>query len=163
MSELQLREASANDAEAIIVLLYAAFEEYIGVLDPPSSVHKQTAESIQAKMGQAHWVLAEQDSAPVGCVMYENRGDYVYLGRLGVTPELRGRGIASALMRYVEARAQEIGVPAVQLSVRLTLSENRAMYERRGYRFLSYETHPGYPGPTYVTLGKNIENEIAPG
>src|SRR5262245_43427958 len=117
MSEILVREATREDAETILSLLYAAFQEYVGVLDPPSSVHKETVESIREQMGQMHWVLAEEAGMPVGCVMYENRGEYVYLGRLGVPPELRGRGIASALMRFVEANALEMGISSLQLSV----------------------------------------------
>jgi len=154
MRNLTIYQAGPDEAATIAELLHSAFQEYIGVLDPPSSVHKETVAGVRDKMKTAHWVLAARDGIPVGCVMYENHGDYVYLGRLGVPPALRGTGIGGALMDYVEAQALAEGVTRVHLSVRLVLQNNRAMYERRGYRTLRYETHEGYAGPTYVTLEK---------
>ena len=134
MSDIEIHLAGPDEAAAIVELLHSAFQEYVGVLDPPSGVHKETVAGVRERIKTAHWVLAERDGTPVSCVMYENHGDYIYLGRLGVPPALRGSGIGSALIDYVEARALAEGVTRVQLSVRLVLEDNRAMYKRRGYR-----------------------------
>lgn len=158
IGELILYEAGPDDASAVVELLHAAFREYFGVLDPPSSVHAETVESVREKLKTVHWVLAERQGTRVGCVMYENRGEYIYLGRLSVPPAFRGRGIGSALLDCVEARAIAEGVTRVRLGVRLVLKENRAMYERRGYRVIGYETHAGYAEPTYVTCEKILRH-----
>jgi ribosomal protein S18 acetylase RimI-like enzyme len=87
-------------------------------------------------------------------VFYSSRDDYVYLAHLAVLPSYRGLGIAKALMQAVETKALEQNFTKVRLSVRLALEETRALYERLGYTFYSYGSHPGFDTPTHVTLEK---------
>jgi len=54
-----------------------------------------------------------------------------YLGILGVSPELQGRGIGSALMQPVLERCDRDGMPAY---LEATTPRNRALYERHGFR-----------------------------
>src|SRR5581483_5166274 len=147
MSEIYLREVSEADAATIVSILRSAFQEYRALLDPPSGVHRETVESIVEKMKTGRWVIAELDGRAVGCVVYDNRGEYVYLGRLAVLPEFRRRGIGTALIEYVEAQARALNVAHVRLGVRIVLKELRASYARRGYREIEYHAHEGYAEP----------------
>jgi predicted N-acetyltransferase YhbS len=156
MNEIHLRQADAQDAETIAQILHAAFAEYRDVLNPPSGVHKESADTVRAKMQSGHWLLAECDGRAVGCVFYEPRDGFMYLGRLGVLPHMRGRRIASALMDQVEARARAAGFSRVRLGVRVVLPAMRAAYERRGYAFVEAHTHEGFDAPTYVMLEKQL-------
>lgn len=151
------REAGDADAPLIVEVLYRAFREYEGVLDPPSGVHKESVASVREKMETGHWLMAEEDGRAVGCVWYENRGEYVYLGRLAVAPEFRGRGIGDALMQAVEAGARAENVLCVRLGVRTVLEKMQGAYERRGYRVIRYETHAGYEKPTYLLMEKVLK------
>jgi ribosomal protein S18 acetylase RimI-like enzyme len=153
---VSLREARADEAEALAALVRAAFEEYRGVLDPPSSAHAQTAANLAREMADGAALVAEADGAPVGCVLLHPRGDHLYVDRLAVHPAWRGRGIAGLLVAAAEARARAAGLPACRLSVRLSLAENRAWYERLGYAQYALGTHAGYAAPTYVTLEKRL-------
>jgi ribosomal protein S18 acetylase RimI-like enzyme len=92
----------------------------------------------------------------VGCVFYEQREDYVYLGRLAVLPTYRRRGIAHTLIGYVEERARSAGLARVRLGVRTALPQMRASYERMGYRLIEERAHPGYEQPTYVILERDV-------
>jgi ribosomal protein S18 acetylase RimI-like enzyme len=83
-------------------------------------------------------------------------GDYVDLFRLAVLPSHRRRGVGRALVEYVETRALALGIPRVQLGVRMALPVNRGYYERLGYRFLEARAHSGYAEPTYVILEKKL-------
>ncbi len=151
-----LRRATASDAPVILELLRRAFQEYDGVLDPPSGVHKETLDSVREKMEMGAWTLAFEHETPVGCVWHETRGECVYLGRLAVLPEARGRGIGRALMDEVETQARAEKIYRVQLGVRAALPELRATYERRGYRVTAAQAHAGYREPTYFTLEKEL-------
>lgn len=151
---IPIRQATERDLTTLVGLLHRAFQEYDGVLDPPSGTHKESVESVRAKMEAGGWALAEREGEAMGCVWYEARGDHIYIGRLSVPPEFRGQGIANALMDYVEAEARALRILRLQLGVRTALPAMQATYERRGYRFLRYETHDGYDTPTYVTLEK---------
>jgi ribosomal protein S18 acetylase RimI-like enzyme len=156
MSDWRLRLASENDAPVIVDVMRRAFVEYATRLDPPSGVHKESVESVRSKMNTGQWVLAEDGGKVMGCVWWENRGEYAYVGRLAVPPEFRGKGIANALMDHVEARVREENVPCVRLGVRIVLEHLHGMYERRGYRIVEYHTHEGYDTPTYVTMEKTV-------
>ena len=156
MTQFTVRTATADDATTIVAIMHAAFQEYQGVLDPPSGVHKESAETIRLKMERARWFLADADERTVGCVMVEPRDGYMYLGRLAVLPAYRGQGIGAHLMDRVEAYARELGFTRVRLGVRLVLADMRAAYERRGYVFAETHTHEGYAEPTYVILEKSL-------
>jgi predicted N-acetyltransferase YhbS len=151
---LELREAADADIPTIVAVTHASFAEYIGRLDPPSGVHKETVESVGEKLTGGHSVLAIVECEVVGSVYYSLAGDYVYLGRLAVLPSYRSQGIGAALIDYVERRAVELGLPHVRLGVRVVLAHLRAYYERLGYRAYEERFHEGYTTPTYVMMEK---------
>jgi predicted N-acetyltransferase YhbS len=153
---MTLRHTLETDAPTIAALMRSAFHEYIGILDPPSGAHKETEESVRDKMKLGQWLIAEYDGQPAGCVFYEPRDTYVYLGRLAVPGEFRGRGIGGALTDAVEAETRAAGIPRIRLGTRLALPHLIAMYEKRGYCIIAYETHTGYSAPTYVTMEKTL-------
>ena len=159
MNEITLRAATDADISALVVVLKAAFEEYRGRLDPPSGAHAETAAKLREVLRTSHAVLALAGDEIVGCVFYTPSGDHVDLFRLAVLPEYRRRGIARALIAYVEARARELGLPRVQLGVRTALTGNRAYYERLGYRLLASRMHAGYTEPTFVILEKFLDEQ----
>lgn len=154
MSHLTLRPASTVDAPAIASVLHSAFDEYRTLLDPPSGVHNETVETILDKMQSGTWYLALSDGELAGVVLAEPRGDYMYLGRLGVLPAWRRRGVADRLIAAVEEQARRSGLRSVRLGVRLALTSVRAAYERRGYVPFEYQTHSGFTTPTWVMLEK---------
>jgi predicted N-acetyltransferase YhbS len=152
--EIVVRPATLADVPTIVALIHAAFQEYDGAIDPPSGAHNESADKIREKMATDQALLALIAGQPVGCVLYRNEGDYMYFGRLAVLPGYRGRGIAAALIEYVEARARELGLPRVRLGVRVALPRLRARYERLGYRVIEERRHAGYAVTTYVVMEK---------
>lgn len=156
MNELEIQLASDADAETIAQILHEAFREYDGVLVPPSGVHKESADSVRAKMQTGQWLLAREDGRAVGCVWCEPNDGYMYLGRLAVLPERRKHGIGNALLDAAEARARQRGFARVRLGVRVVLADMRAAYERRGYVFVETHMHDGFVEPTYVILEKQL-------
>jgi predicted N-acetyltransferase YhbS len=152
-----IREITEPDVPWIVDVIQAAFEEYRGRLDPPSSAHHKTADIVRRELADGGAFVACDTQAIVGCVFYHLYPDHLYLDRLAVLPSFRHQGIARALIQAVETRARQAGLGEVRLSVRLMLESNLAYYERLGYRFLSYGTHAGYTTPTSVTLCKQVE------
>jgi ribosomal protein S18 acetylase RimI-like enzyme len=120
MSDFLLREASNAEAATIVALIQSAFEEYRGKLDPPSSAHNETEETICQRMSSARVVLAVRGGEPNGCVFYQRAEDHLSLSRLAVLPAHRRRGIGQALVAYVEHRARALSLRGVQLGVRIT-------------------------------------------
>jgi GNAT superfamily N-acetyltransferase len=151
-----LREASEADVPTVVALIHAAFKEYDGAIDPPSGAHRETEEQIRRKMATERAVVVLVDQSAVACVLYRDEGDHMYFGRLAVQPRYRNRGIAAALIEYVEARARELGRSRVRLGVRIALPRLRARYERLGYRVIEERCHAGYAEPTYVIMEKDV-------
>jgi len=151
---MTIREAVKDEASTLLWLMQMAFQEYAGVLDPPSGVHVETIETVRRKLTAGGAALALVDEQAVGFAFYEPHGDGLYFGRLSVLPEFRNQGIGAALLHYVEQRARNIGAAGVTLGVRLQLPHLVARYERLGYRITKYMTHAGYTAPTYVFMEK---------
>ncbi|MDD3471004.1 MAG: GNAT family N-acetyltransferase [Thermoguttaceae bacterium] len=59
-----------------------------------------------------------------------------WLGGLYVVPAFRGRGVASALQRYVLRRAASMSIPRLYL-----MTEHEHFYERTGWIFLGTSPH----------------------
>jgi ribosomal protein S18 acetylase RimI-like enzyme len=156
MSGWILREAAAGEAPDIVGVLQAAFREYLGRLDPPSGAHAETVETVRQRMTRATAVLALIEGVPAGCIFCEARAGHVYLSRLAVLPSYRRRGLGHALIEHVEARARTLGISRVRLGVRISLVEQRAYYERLGYRFFEHGYHEGYTEPTFDFLEKDL-------
>jgi ribosomal protein S18 acetylase RimI-like enzyme len=155
--DLEIRDAADREAETVHSILLAAFEEYLGWLDPPSGAHGETLESVERKMAAGGAALAFLAGTPAGCVFFALQERRLYLYRLAVLPEFRRRGLGRALIEFVEARARALGLARVRLGVRLALDAQRAYYERLGYRTVEYRCHDGYRLPTYVFMEKVLQ------
>lgn len=151
-----LREGTQADAPLIAALIREAFAEYTSVLDPPTSAVDETADTIRRKLERATAVVAYAGDVPTGCVLYEARTDHLYFFRLAVLPAYRRHGLGRALIEHVEAIARNRGYTQIRLGVRVTLTKQRAYYERLGYHFLETGTHPGLTEPTYLILAKEL-------
>ncbi|WP_164851409.1 GNAT family N-acetyltransferase [Larkinella soli] len=62
--------------------------------------------------------------------------DTAYLSQVGVRPDLRGRGVGSALLKNQMARARSAGFRRCALDVAATNPRAEALYERLGFRFV---------------------------
>lgn len=63
--------------------------------------------------------------------------------RVWVSPQARGRGVASRLMDALEARASSLGLRTLRLDTNRALAEAHGMYLRRGYRpIAAYNDNP---------------------
>ena len=156
-----LRAATPADAPALAQVLHAAFEEHRGKLDPPSGVHAETPASLVARMAKGGAVVAHAagpggEGALVACGFYEWRDGYTYIGRLGTLPAHRGAGLGGALLAWAEERSRGHGDTRARLATRVHWAELRRYYEARGYRAVSYGTHPGKAWPTWVDFEKDL-------
>lgn len=158
-TEVAVRIALAEPVEARIVhsLMLAAFGEYVGVLDVPSSALSETVADCAAAMARGGALLAWHDSQPIGSARFQLREDYAYFERISVLPEWRGRGIASQLLSEMERLGREAGYREGRLGVRLALPRNLALYTRLGYEV--YETRP-HPGGTELIA--DLKKRLAP-
>jgi ribosomal protein S18 acetylase RimI-like enzyme len=104
-----IERACESDVPAILALQKLAFlaeaELYGDYSIPPLT---QTEASLRAELGQAVVLKATETGRIVGTVRGRCAGDTCHVGRLAVHPDLRCRGIGTALMRMIEAACGDV-------------------------------------------------------
>ncbi|PXY22220.1 GNAT family N-acetyltransferase [Prauserella muralis] len=96
-------------------------------------------------------LLAREHGAVLGCAgLRLIPGGIGELTRVFVHHAARGRGIASALLRELEARARARGVHTLRLDTRSDLVEARALYLRHGYTEIEPYTEGPYVDHCYA-------------
>jgi len=90
-------------------------------------------------------VIAYYNDKPVGCGCFKKFDqDSVEIKRMYVDPELRGRGIASAVLNELEKWAKENGFKHTVLETGLKLDDANALYRKQGYEII--ENYGQYVG-----------------
>lgn len=87
-------------------------------------------------------VVARSSGIVIGFALMEYSDDYAHLLLLGVAPNCQRRGIASALLAWLEATLRVAGIVRILAEVRETNEGARAFYQSRGFE--EYALTPGY-------------------
>jgi predicted N-acetyltransferase YhbS len=140
--------------EEVLSLINRSFAYMDGVVDPPSSVHRLTAEALRGKAEEETGFLATSEGRIVGCVFVVEREHDCYIGKLAVGLEVQGQGIGKKLVGAVEDFAMARGKAALELQTRIELTANHAAFARLGFRETARTAHVGYDRPTSLTMRK---------
>ena len=135
------RCADASQFAAILALVHEAF----GVLTPPSGALNETIDDVAARFKAGPVLIAQADGELVGSLYCALKDGGFYLTRMAVRPDRQKQGIGRALLKAAEAEARTLGVQKLTLRVRLNLPENRAYFERAGFRVTGQGQDPGRP------------------
>lgn len=142
VSGLRIEQASIEQAAIVHGLMLAAFGEYVGVLEVPSSALSETVDDCAGAMRLGGALLAWDGAKAVGSARYQLREEYVYFERISVLPEYRGQGLASRMLGEMERLAVAAGYREGRLGLRLALPKNLALYTRLGYEVYEQRQHP---------------------
>lgn len=133
---VEIREARDADAEGLIALIGACFDEYPGcVLDVDGEMPELRAiAKAYAGRGGRFWV-AEVDRRVVGSIGLAPAADPrgVELQKLYVSKPVRRRGLAGRLADLVESEARARRAVFVDLWSDTRFEDAHRFYERRGY------------------------------
>jgi predicted N-acetyltransferase YhbS len=146
-----IRATDPCDWAAILALIRRVFSGMEGRIDPPSSLHALTAAALLG--GGEVWAIG---APPVSCVILTPRAGALYLGKLAVEPALQGRGLGRRLVALAEARARELGLPALELQTRVELVENHAAFRAMGFEKVGETAHAGFARATSFTFRKRL-------
>lgn len=155
-SEYVLRALRGTDATAAAALIRAAFAEMSAPVDPPPSALRETEQTVAAAIGSGGGACAQTGKMLVGVVLWAETDGGLYIARLSVRPDWRGRGIARALVAAAEAEARRRRLPRLYLSTRLALADNRRLFAACGFHETGQHAHPGYTAPTFVDMEKPL-------
>lgn len=139
---IEVRDASPDELPVVFSIMLQAFEEYRGVLEPPSGALVETVETARAAFAEGGAVLALIGGEPVGSARYTRMPDHLYCSRLATLPAHRGKGVAGAMLGKVHEIAQALGYAEVRLSTREVMEANLRFYLRLGYEIIGKEPHP---------------------
>jgi ribosomal protein S18 acetylase RimI-like enzyme len=167
-----LRIANTEDAELIAQLTRAA---WVGK-PANSSGHFETAAIVQKSLEDGFAIIMEMDGRAVGSVRCypvfetDEHGEQfgpvaLEIGRLGILPELRGRGLSTWLMNEATLQATRRGIEELRLAVRQDEPGLQKMYERQGFfvdsSFTYSHANPNSKKP--ITMRKYLFIRVAPG
>lgn len=148
--DLQIREATVDDAEAISKVLFAAFsklapeytpEAFAAVTPPPDEIVRRLDEGPM-------WVAISGDEA-LGTVSVVPEPEWLYIRSMAVSPTAQGSGIGGKLLRSTERYAIENGFDRLFLYTTWFLSGAIRLYEKNGFirgRETTAEEWFGVPG-----------------
>ena len=148
--EAPYRVTPPYDWTALLHLIRSEFAFMDGRIDPPSSMHRLTAADIATQaLDQEIWAIGQP---PAACVFLTRKGDALYVGKLAVASARRGKGLARRLIGLAVGRAAAQGLSALELQVRVELTENQRAFAALGFRETGRSAHPGYDRPTSITM-----------
>ena len=126
-----LRTTSDNlDFQALVKLL----DHHLAVLDGDDHAFYAQFNKLT---NIRHVVVAYQEEVPVGCGAFkEYEPGVVEIKRMFTRPELRGQGIAQAVLAELERWAAEEGYPESLLETGKRQPEAIRLYEKSGYAFI---------------------------
>ncbi len=147
--------ADCPSIPSILELIQRTFAFMVPRINPPSSMHRLTVEKIQDQCSEGEvWAIGERPSA---CVFLSAKGEYLYIGKLAVQEDMRGRGLARRLVDLAEQRARSRGLSGLELETRIELIENHETFQRLGFIKTGESMHDGFDRPTSITMRKPIK------
>ena len=157
-SEVAVRIELVDASHAALVLRLAveAFEEFRDTLVPPPGILRESVDDVARYIETGGAVIAWDGDIPVGSARFHSEPDHLYVGRVAVPPAFRRRGIAIAMMRFLEDHARSLGYVETRVQVRQALPSNVALYESLGYSVQRADPHPSVPGAAVLTLTKHL-------
>lgn len=127
--ELQVREASDADVDALVSLINVAFVvEQIAI-----EGDRIDAEKVREFMGRGKFLLLEGSGGLLGCVFVELRRDRGYVGLLSVEPNLQMKGLGRRLMGAAEHYFTAASCSGVDLRIISARPELLRFYGKLGY------------------------------
>jgi phosphinothricin acetyltransferase len=153
-----VRRLEASDTAAlaqVLRLIQTSFAYMTGRIDPPSSMHQLTVSAL-AQMAKDSSVLALGDPV-AACLVAKPLPHALYLGKIAIASDLRGRGVLRALLGRSEELARSLSLSRLELQVRIELVENQKIFGICGFVETARNAHPGYDRATEITMQKLLK------
>lgn len=130
-----IRKATAEDADAILGVLRAAFAPYQSFYTPAGFEDTVlTPRSVSERLKTMTILVAISDDEIVGTIACSASGDEGHLRGMGVFPNWLGKGVAGELLRAAEEELRAKNCKRVTLDTTEPLRRAMRFYEKHGYR-----------------------------
>jgi ribosomal protein S18 acetylase RimI-like enzyme len=128
---IQFRSATKEDYDFLYNLTVATMKEYVAAIWGWDENWQQSY--FRQIFPNKSWQVIVIDSVDVGAYVVEERPEEIYLANLYILPNFQKRGIGTKVVRCIQKRANELGVP-VALDVLRSNPDARRLYERLGFQ-----------------------------
>jgi putative acetyltransferase len=127
--------------------LVEALDAHLASRYPPEQRFGPNLKPAQIAPGLGTFVVARADGGAVGCGAVRLLDQTtVEVKRMYVDPEMRGRGVAKAILAHLEAAGRELGARRAVLETGIHQDEAIGLYRRAGYTEVAcwgeYSTSP---------------------
>ena len=139
---VRIATASADDAAAIWQITTDAYREHRGILDPANGSDTETPASVSSQISAGSALIALLEDVPAASLRVTFEPEFLYIGRVGVSPSCRRLGIGRLLMHCAHAAALSAGIASTRLGTRAQLQGNIDFYLSLGYVITSKRQHP---------------------
>jgi len=151
---IELARVALPHPEALALI--AALNAELAATYPEEGATHFRLDPEEVAPGRGAFVIARLDGVAVACgAVRRIEPSVAELKRMYTRPQARGRGVARALLRALEAAASELGATRVVLETGTRQREALALYARAGYTPIpawgEYTT-----SPLSVCLGKAL-------
>jgi GNAT superfamily N-acetyltransferase len=162
-----IREARADELDAVSELLGRAYAQYIPPPDAPLTAddrlawenYRQDISDVRSRLADGELIVAEENGRVLGAVTFfpparsaqypgHSSGndwptEYASFRLLGVDPDARGRSIGRLLTEACIERARELGASVLALHTTELMDVARELYKRMGWvRAPDYDFYP---------------------
>lgn len=136
-----IRDAEAEDVDAIVACVRSAFAMYADRMDvAPRPVLADYTELV----GRGYVRVAiDRSGAVAGVIVMWPETDHIYVDVLSVDPRCQGNGVGTRLLSDADRAAVDAGFHEVRLCTNEVMHENLEYYPRHGFE----ETHRATVGP----------------
>ena len=150
-------DSEFEDFDALLSLLHRTFNFMDGRINPPSSLHRLDADGLRQKSKDETLLLAKSGELLVGCLFVRKQGDAVYLGKLAIDEDFRGKGLARQFIDVATMIAGQWSCKKLEVETRVELHENQAFFEHLGFEKIAENSHEGFDRPTSFLYQREVE------
>lgn len=147
-----------HEWQALLDLILKAFDYMNGLIDPPSSALRLTPQSLQQKAQDEIGYVIQLNGKLAACAFFRPEPpDYLYIGKLAVSPEAQGHGLGTRLFNQALTDARRLGLPKLRLETRIELNGNHEGFGKWGFVKTAENAHAGYDRPTSIEMQRAVD------
>lgn len=156
MTDIVRIDESFDRTNELLALIMSSFAYMDGVIDPPSSAHRLTPDSLRQKIKEEIAFVAFGGTEMLGCIFCRPEAASLYVGKLAVSPGAQGRGIGRAMLKMAEETAHALGLPSLRLETRIELIGNHRQFTSWGFVKTAENAHAGFDRTTSIEMMKRL-------
>ena len=156
-ADVQVRLATAADAESIAQILFAAFSAFESFYTPEAfAVVTPSADEIVRRFDEGpQWVAVMGDEV-VGTVSLTTEPEGLYIRSMAVRPGAQGLGIGHKLLDALNDHASASEIERIFLYTTYFVPGAKELYEKHGFKWVRDTTAEEWYGTPGLEMNKSL-------